>query len=174
MGWCGWRVWQRWQGCGGGCCVRRSAARMCAAFGPDVVSEVWAVGPNGVSEVWEVGARWGVQSVGWIGGGRTAVEDSSGHTERVTDRCGGGHSGVACMRVGLHSTEVIGYPYSQFTYGVKMTGVAVKSGLLTGGLDPPSKSQSFSHFDGHPDAHNHPLGRGGSATRRDDSRHRLI
>eukprot|EP00955_Chlamydomonas_euryale_P045250 353100-Chlamydomonas_euryale.AAC.2 len=55
-----------------------------------------------------------------------------------------------------------------------MAGVPVKSGLYTSGLDPPSKAQSFSHFDGHPDPHNCPLGRGGVAMRLDNSRHRGI
>eukprot|EP00955_Chlamydomonas_euryale_P075456 362322-Chlamydomonas_euryale.AAC.26 len=59
-----------------------------------------------------------------------------------------------------------------------MTWIAVKSGLSTRGSRPPlppaSKAQSFSHFDGHPDLHNRPLGRGGVATRRKHSRHRGI
>eukprot|EP00955_Chlamydomonas_euryale_P069758 360572-Chlamydomonas_euryale.AAC.9 len=35
---------------------------------------------------------------------------------------------------------------SQFTYGVKMTGVAAKSGLLTGGSRPPVKSPVIQSF----------------------------
>eukprot|EP00955_Chlamydomonas_euryale_P095275 364927-Chlamydomonas_euryale.AAC.19 len=34
--------------------------------------------------------------------------------------------------------------YSQFTYGVKMTGVAANSGLLTGGPRPPRQKPSHS------------------------------
>eukprot|EP00955_Chlamydomonas_euryale_P018454 196283-Chlamydomonas_euryale.AAC.2 len=38
----------------------------------------------------------------------------------------------------------VGAGVSQFTYGVKMTGVAVKTGLLTGGSRPPRQKPSHS------------------------------
>eukprot|EP00955_Chlamydomonas_euryale_P093976 364818-Chlamydomonas_euryale.AAC.35 len=37
---------------------------------------------------------------------------------------------------------VLAMCYSQFTYGVEMTGIAVKSGLLTRGLDTPRQKHS--------------------------------
>eukprot|EP00955_Chlamydomonas_euryale_P055487 356133-Chlamydomonas_euryale.AAC.12 len=38
-------------------------------------------------------------------------------------------------------------------YGVNMTGVTVKSGLLTRGSGPPVKHAGLCHCDQHPDPH---------------------
>eukprot|EP00955_Chlamydomonas_euryale_P027362 288434-Chlamydomonas_euryale.AAC.2 len=60
--------------------------------------------------------------------------------------------------------------HSQFTCGVKMIGIAIKPGLLTKGSRLPFQKPSRSVIlMGIPNSHNRPLGRGGVATRRDDS-----
>eukprot|EP00955_Chlamydomonas_euryale_P096603 365023-Chlamydomonas_euryale.AAC.11 len=64
---------------------------------------------------------------------------------------------------------------SQFAYRVKMTGAAVKSGLMTRSSRPPCQNPSHSVIlTGIPTRTTALLGRGGVATRCDDSRHRGI